>query len=110
MPINSRQKGAAAEREVANILKARGHTARRGQQFSGGAESPDVIGLPGFHIEVKRVQAGNLYKWMAQAEDDRGFDEYPVVVHRRNQQGWVAILNFNAFLDLVEKANGKNGV
>ena len=104
--INSRQKGAAGERELANYLKERGHEARRGQQFHGGGDSPDVVcaTLPGYHLEVKRVEAGNLYKWMHQAEHDAGWEKVPVVVHRKNREGWVVILRLDDFLNLVEKS------
>ena len=55
--INGRQKGAQGEREFATVLKDLGIEARRGQQFSGGKDSPDVVAdLTGVHFEVKRVQ------------------------------------------------------
>jgi Holliday junction resolvase len=99
--INSRNKGASAERELANLLRERGYDAARGQQHKGGTDSPDVVGLPGIHIECKRVQAGNLYNWLAQAIKDAGADKVPVVVHRRNGKRWVAILDLDAFLNLL---------
>ena len=104
MAINSRAKGAAAEREFANYLKDRGHgTARRGQQFSGGADSPDVVcpTLPGVHFEVKRVEKGNLYLWLDQAMRDAA-QKVPVVVHRKNKREWVAILPLDELLTLLE--------
>lgn len=102
--INSRQKGAAAEREVANILTAKNLCARRGQQFSGGTDSPDVVctELPDVHFEVKRVQAGNLYSWFEQAVRDAGAKK-PIVVHRRNGKPWVAIMDFDFALDLLKE-------
>lgn len=103
MAINSRAKGAAAERELANLLKARGYEARRGQQFAGGGDSPDVIGLPGYHIEAKRVENLSLYKALDQATRDAGVDNTPLVVHRRNQREWVAILRLEDFLNILEK-------
>ena len=41
--INSRQKGARGERQWRDELRANGYVARRGQQFSGSADSPDVV-------------------------------------------------------------------
>lgn len=99
MPINSRAKGAAGERELANYLKERGYDARRGQQFKGGADSPDVVGLPGYHIECKRVEAGNLYNWLQQAVNDAGKGKVPLVVHRKSRKEWVAILRLDDLLD-----------
>ena len=106
MTINSRAKGAAAEREFASYLKARGHDARRGQQFSGGTDSPDVVcpTLPGIHFEVKRVEKGNLYLWLDQAMRDAG-SKVPVVVHRKNKREWVAILSLDELLNLLENAH-----
>ena len=104
MTINSRAKGAAAEREVAEILRNNGYTdARRGQQFAGGPDSPDVVGIPGFHLEVKRVENFSLYPAMNQAERDSHPCEIPVVVHRRSKRRWVAIVDFEKFLNLISK-------
>ncbi len=41
--VNSRQKGARGERQWRDELRAHGFQARRGQQFSGPPESPDVV-------------------------------------------------------------------
>lgn len=82
--INSRDKGARYERKLAHILNDHGFTARRGQQFSGGAESPDVVApdFP-FHIEAKHVEKLNLYQAMTQSIKDAG-DKAPCVIHRKN--------------------------
>lgn len=104
--INSRQKGAQGEREFAGVLKGAGFEARRGQQFSGSKDSPDVVSnLTGVHFEVKRVQAGNLYTWMAQAQRD-GAGKVPVVAHRRNGKEWVAILPMSELLTLLTLREG----
>jgi len=102
--INSRAKGAAGEREFANYLREHGYEARRGQQFSGGADSPDVIGLPGVHHEVKRVETFSLYPGLEQAIGDAGAGSMPVVAHRRNRKPWVAILLMDDFLKLYSEA------
>lgn len=104
MPINSRQKGAAAERELANILKEKGFDARRGQQFHGGGDSPDVVGLPGFHVEAKRVQSFALYPALDQATRDAKPGSTPIVVHRRNGREWVVVIRLEDFLSLVVEA------
>ncbi len=102
MSLNSRAKGKTGELELSKVLRSHGYEARRGRQFHGGQNSPDVVGLPGFHIECKRVQAGNLYNWLAQARADAG-DSVPVVMHRRNHEEWVAILPLADFLALLKK-------
>jgi hypothetical protein len=96
--MNSRAKGARGEREAAQAwvesMAAAGIsvTARRGQQFSGGTESPDVVtSLPTIHLEVKRTEKGNPYHWVEQAVRDAG-PKLPIVLHRRNGQEWLAIV------------------
>ena len=51
-----REKGKRGERELAGILRDYGYDTRRGQQFCGSDGSADVVGLPGIHIECKRVE------------------------------------------------------
>jgi hypothetical protein len=52
--MNSREKGKRGERQWRDELREQGFAARRGQQFSGGAESPDVVcdSLPWMHFEA----------------------------------------------------------
>lgn len=107
--INSCAKGKVGERELVNFLKERGILGRRGQQYEGSSDSPDVIAhgcLTGFHLEVKRVQAGSLYSWLDQACKDADLAKVPVVAHRRNNKRWVAILDLRDFVNLVEQACG----
>jgi len=91
---NSNQKGKRGEREAARALKASlGCAARRGQQFCGGGDSPDVVtDIAGMHIEVKRTERFSLYDAMAQAKADAGSQQVPVVMHRKNNQDWVAVV------------------
>ena len=101
--INSRSKGKRGELEWAKEVQSKtGFASRRGQQYSGSPDSPDVIsdGLP-IHWEVKRVESGNPYKWLAQAKADAGPERLPVVAHRRNDQEWVIVLAADDFLDLI---------
>lgn len=91
--MNSRSKGKRGELEASKEWAATfGGTARRGQQFSGGKESPDVVSShENLHLEVKRCEAGNPYVWMDQAVRDAG-DKVPVVLHRRNGRDWLLIV------------------
>ena len=86
---NSRSKGKRGELEAAHELtRVLGVHARRGQQFAGGTDSPDVVtGLPGVHWEVKRVEALNLRSAMEQSISEAGGD-VPVVLHRTNRSAW----------------------
>ena len=105
MSINSRTKGKVGEREFAKFLRDRGFQARRGQQFSGGNTSPDVISnIPNIHWEIKRVQNLNIDKAMAQAIKDAD-GKIPVVAHRKNNKDWLITISADAFLHYVELSN-----
>ena len=100
----SKEKGKAGEREVAALLRSYGFTARRGQQFAGGGDSPDVVhDIPGVHIEVKRTEQLNLYAALAQAAGDSTEGETPVIFHRKNAMPWVVVLGAHDFLSLVKR-------
>ena len=94
--MNSRSKGKRGELEASKEWsKVMGGTARRGQQFAGGRESPDVVSShENLHLEVKRCEAGNPYRWMEQAVRDAG-GKVPVVLHRRNGQDWLLIVRLS---------------
>jgi Holliday junction resolvase len=83
----SRQKGKLGERQWRDELRAAGYTARRGQQFAGGADSPDVIceQLACVHFEVKIGKAPPVYPAMVQAlRDARG--KLPIVATRKDRE------------------------
>lgn len=107
--MNSRQKGKRGELELAHILKSYGYEARRGQQYCGANGDADVVGLPGVHIEVKRVERLDLYGAMEQAERDAREDEIPAVFTRKNNKNWLVCMKLEDFIELYEggKTNGK---
>jgi len=95
-----RVKGKVGEREVAKINREAGFDSHRGQQYHGGGDSPDVVGIPGLHLEVKRVERLQLWPALTQAKDDCEADEIPVVVHRANRRPWIAVLDYREFLKI----------
>ena len=104
---NGRAKGARGERSAAqawaDALGLDRATCRRGQQFAGGTDSPDVVQpLGNIHLEVKRVERGNPYQWMEQAVRDAG-GKIPLVLHRRNRQDWLAIVRLSDVQRLAEE-------
>ena len=106
--INSRDKGKRGELELVHFLKEHGILGRRGQQYAGGGDSPDVMAqgvLEGYHIEVKRKESGNVYGWIDQACADADLTKTPVVAHKKNGKRWLAILDLRDFLNLVKQAN-----
>ena len=91
--INSKQKGAVGERELAQLLRNQGWMdARRGVQYSGLKGDADVIGVKGVHIECKRCQQVSDEKWLKQAERDARLGEIPVVIYRRNHEQWKLLI------------------
>lgn len=101
---NSRAKGARGERELSNLLKGYGYKTRRGQQYCGANGDADVVGLPGIHIECKRVEKLNLYHAMDQAKQDRKENEIPAVFHRKDRSEWLTTLRLEDFIELYKKA------
>lgn len=102
--MNSKRKGKAGELEVASILQDHGYSARRGQQYSGANGDPDVVGLSGIHIEVKRVERLNIHEAMAQSIRDARPGEMPTVFHRRNRGQWLVTMPLEQWLELYGEA------
>jgi hypothetical protein len=103
--MNSRQKGAAGERELAKVLRSHGYETRRGQQYCGSNGDADVVGLPGVHIECKRVERLNLEDAMAQSRADARPGEIPVVMHRKNNCKWLVTLSIDDFMTLYKETD-----
>jgi len=104
MGKSQREKGKRGEREVAMISREHGFgDAYRGQQYHGGSDSPDVVGIPGIHPEVKRVERLDLRSAMAQSVSDAASGEIPVVIHRRSREPWYITFSFESFLDLYKE-------
>lgn len=102
--INSRQKGAAGEREFAKWLNDTfGLNARRGQQFCGLSGNADVVdGIAGTHPEIKRVERLNIHDAVDQAVRDCG-DNIPFVAHRRNRKPWLITIRAEDLILFMEK-------
>ena len=104
MTFNSRNKGAGGERELAReVARLFDCSARRGQQFHGGPDSPDIVTtIPGVHFESKRTERFQLYPSLTQAMRDAG-ENVPTVCHRPNRQPWVVIVRLDDLPRLVER-------
>jgi hypothetical protein len=105
--MNSRAKGARGERLAAaawaNSLGIDPATCRRGQQFAGGTDSPDVVQpIAAIHLEVKNTERGNPYRWVEQAHRDAS-GKIPLVLHKRNGEEWLAIVRLSDVRRLAEE-------
>ena len=98
--VNSREKGARGERELAGVFRDYGYEARRGQQYSGANGDADVVGLPGIHVECKRVERLNLYDAIAQAKNDAREGEVPCVFHRRDNCKWLVTMELDDWMNM----------
>lgn len=94
----SRDKGKRGERELAKKLREYGYDCRRGVQYCGINGDADVIGLPGIHIECKRVERLNFYEAMIQAAHDARTDELPTVMSRRDNSPWLVTMRLDDFM------------
>lgn len=97
-----KEKGKRGERELAKKLWEYGYECRRGQQFCGLEGNADVVGLPGIHIECKRVEHINVYDAMQQAKNEANKNDLPVVFHRRNNHEWIVFMSLVDWINLYQ--------
>lgn len=90
---SSKRKGAKGERECFELLSALlGRTIKRrlGAARSGGDDTGD---LPGWSVEVKRVERLQIPKWWRQAcEQAERYQKKPVLIYRQSGQPWRVVL------------------
>ncbi len=104
MSINSNRKGKVGEAEFANLCKQNGYSdARRSQQYAGINNDADVVGLPGIHIEVKRVEKLNLSLAMEKTIRDCADEDIPIVAHRKNREPWLITMTAEDWFKLYER-------
>lgn len=108
--MNSREKGKRGERQWRDELRANGYAARRGQQFSGSPDSPDVVcdALGWIHFEVKAVERLNIEEAIEQARRDAGA-KVPIVAHRRKFRPWLVTMEAEAFFQFLRGALPPSG-
>lgn len=101
MSRSQQRKGADGEQELAALLRGHGYEMERGGSLSFG-EVPDLVGLPGVHIECKRVERLNVGAAMGQAIQDaeRFGDGAPTLFHRRNRSPWLVTMRLEDWLRL----------
>ena len=105
MAVNSKQKGARFERQLASRFRDYGYEARRTAQYCGNTgDASDVIGLPGIHIEAKHQESMRLYEWMAQAKrDSDGTGRLPAVFHKKNNAEILVTMELDDFMQLYRE-------
>lgn len=101
MRINSLRKGKRGELEWVQFLKENGFDCRRGRQYNG-IEGEDVVGLPGIHQEVKRVEKLKIHDAISQSIQDAKNDDIPIVAHRKNRAKWLVTLQAEDFVRMYK--------
>ena len=101
--MKSQRKGRGGELELAGILEEHGIPARPGGALNFGT-IPDITGVPGIHVEVKRVEKLNVPEAMAQAiRDSQKFkDGMPALFHRRNRSPWLVTMRLDDWLKMYK--------
>lgn len=108
MPVNGRNKGASAEREVKNLLNNIVDAVRlelglpwleenerpiQRNQMQSAVSGHDLIGCFGLAIEIKRQETLSLNAWwdqtVTQAQRVGGC---PVLLYRQNHKPWKAVM------------------
>lgn len=102
--INSKQKGKKGELEFVSVCKEYGlNKARRSQQYSGEGHTADVVGLPGLHVEVKRVERLNVSNAIRQCHKDKADKDLGIVAHRKNREDWLVTMTLDDWIELYKR-------
>lgn len=102
--MNSKRKGKNGELEFSRLCREHGYDCRRTAQYCGNTgDAADVTGLPGIHVEVKRVERLNVSEAMGQAIRDARPGELPIVAHRRSHEPWLATMRLEDWFELYRE-------
>lgn len=108
MAVNSKQKGARFERQLAGLFRDYGYTeARRTAQYCGNTgDASDVVGLPGIHVEAKHQERMQLYDWMDQAKRDAkagGAGMLPAVFSKKNNHSILVTMELDDWMKIYRE-------
>ena len=111
----SRRKGKNGELEVVREFAKHGFALRRTPNSGGLAIKGDLIGLDGYHLEVKRQETLAIPRWLRQAHADAGANT-PLLAFRCNRTlqsdpvgRWHVCLELAAFADLLRQRGVDEG-
>lgn len=102
----SRDKGKRGEEELVRFLRDAGwQNVRRTAQYCGNTgDAADIVGLPGIHVECKRVEHLNIDDALTQAKHDAaGSDKLPAVFHRKNNTRWKVTMDIEDWLQIYQE-------
>lgn len=95
--------------KIMGILRECGYPVQRGGTQSYG-QRPDLYGLDGVHLEIKRSERAQIWDWMEQSQRDaqRFRDGMPTVVFRRSRSKWLICMELTDFLTIYQAAENAN--
>lgn len=101
MPPNSRNKGAAGEREFINdhLRPHWPNACRNIDQF--GDDKRDCLNVAGCHWQIKRTESLRLYDAINQAETEAAPTDLPIVAFRRNRSKWYCVIEADELVALL---------
>ena len=98
MGQSQQRKGREAELELCRVLNDYGIPAAPGDALNYGSQ-PDIVGVAGVHVEVKRHERLEICPWVAQAERDaERFGGWPCVFYRRSREPWRVVMPLKAWI------------
>ena len=99
--INARRKGKTGELFIAKFLRSCGIPAKRGQQFKGTKDSPDVVCQENYQVEVKNKKTLQLNSvWAKLLKEAEG--KIPLLFYKGvSKQEWKVILSLSHFKKLL---------
>ena len=93
-----RAKGVRGEHEVRKLFEEHGFDVRGLEGLGDHYASRGRIRL---HLETKRQERLRIPEWVAQAEREAPGGTTPVLVYRRNAEGWHVVLDLDDFFELI---------
>lgn len=91
---SSKNKGKRGEAECVRLFRDNGYEVHRTVQYNGRspAGAADLDGIPGLHIEVKRVERLNIQEAVDQTTRDHKPGTLRAVFHRKNNCEWLVTM------------------
>lgn len=100
--ISSIAKGKRNERlAAAKLQELLNVPCRRGVQYAGSPDSPDVVMDKRIHLEIKACEALNINNAVLQAVKDSRETQVPVVLHKKNHKDWLCTFRLDDIRSFV---------
>lgn len=102
MGVGQRIKGATFEREIAAKFRELGLDAKRGFQYRGGYDAPDVD-VQFVHVECKRHKSVKIQDAYRQSKAEAKNGKIPIVVSKDNNGEVLVTMSWNNWAEFFKK-------